>query len=80
MRALALNPALLDNFINPKKGQSELEPDFSEINAVIRNGINYVRRIHSGIPTWKRFLFPAAGVANCLGSWCWAPRVLVKPH
>ncbi|EOY1431427.1 type VI secretion system membrane subunit TssM [Yersinia enterocolitica] len=55
MRALALNPALLDNFINPKKGQSELEPDLSEINAVIRNGINYVRRIHSGIPTWKRF-------------------------
>ncbi|CNH99067.1 type VI secretion system membrane subunit TssM [Yersinia pekkanenii] len=55
MRALALNPALLDNFINPKKVQAELEPDLSEINAIIRNGINYVRRIHSGIPFWKRF-------------------------
>ncbi|ARB86373.1 MULTISPECIES: type VI secretion system membrane subunit TssM [Yersinia] len=55
MRALALNPALLDNFINPKKNQPEAGPDLSEINAMIRNGINYVRRIHSGIPTWKRF-------------------------
>ncbi|WP_145542604.1 type VI secretion system membrane subunit TssM [Yersinia mollaretii] len=55
MRALALNPALLDNFINPKKGKPELGPDFTEINAMIRNGINYVRRIHSGIPLWKRF-------------------------
>ncbi|CQI97673.1 icmf-related protein [Yersinia rohdei] len=55
MRALALNPALLDNFINSKKNQPEAGPDLSEINAIIRNGINYVRRIHSGIPTWKRF-------------------------
>ncbi|AHK21765.1 type VI secretion protein IcmF [Yersinia similis] len=56
VKALAKNPALLDNFIKHKKAaKPEAEAELSEVNAMIRNGMNYVRRIHSGIPAWRRF-------------------------
>jgi type VI secretion system protein ImpL len=56
VKALAKNPALLDNFIKNKKAvKPEVEAELSEVNAMIRNGMNYVRRIHSGMPAWRRF-------------------------
>lgn len=55
VRALAINPALLDNFLFTRKAKPVEDVDLSEINATIRDGMKYVRRIYSGLPVWKRF-------------------------
>ncbi|ANS44524.1 type VI secretion system membrane subunit TssM [Serratia inhibens] len=55
VRALSMNPALLDNLVK-KKVPTELDPiDSAAINAVIERGMRYMRRIQLTIPLWRRF-------------------------
>ncbi|WP_431224277.1 type VI secretion system membrane subunit TssM [Serratia sp. L9] len=55
MRALALDPALLDNFIKKKPAKQEERIEHAAINAVIEGGERYMRRIHRTVPIWRRF-------------------------
>ncbi|MGQ8776529.1 type VI secretion system membrane subunit TssM [Serratia sp. NA_112.1] len=55
VRALSINPGLLDNLVK-KKAPSELDPiDSKAINAVIEHGMRYMRRIQLTVPLWRRF-------------------------
>ncbi len=55
MRALALNPALLDNFIKKQAVEVEDPIDHKAIMSVIASGVRYMQRIHRALPWWKRF-------------------------
>ncbi|WON77489.1 type VI secretion system membrane subunit TssM [Serratia sp. UGAL515B_01] len=56
VRALALDPTLLDNFIKKKPVEVlEERPEYSAINSVIEGGERYMRRIHRSLPAWRRF-------------------------
>jgi type VI secretion system protein ImpL len=53
--ALAKNPQLLDKFRREKTPASDHDSQLPEIRAVIKQGMQYVARIHRAIPWWKRF-------------------------
>lgn len=55
MRALAVDPALLDHFIKKKPAELEERIEHAAINAVIEGGERYMRRIHRTMPIWRRF-------------------------
>ncbi|MGV3346085.1 type VI secretion system membrane subunit TssM [Enterobacteriaceae bacterium LUAb1] len=57
IRALAKNPRLLDKFTRKASVEKEDPLEHSEINAVIKGGVKYMRRIHRAVPFWRRFFY-----------------------
>ncbi|SFN56825.1 type VI secretion system protein ImpL [Izhakiella capsodis] len=57
LRAMTINPALLDRFIKSKPQVQQSDNDQKMISAIIKQGIRYMERIHRTAPLWQRFLF-----------------------
>ncbi|PIJ49618.1 hypothetical protein BL250_11800 [Erwinia sp. OLTSP20] len=57
LRALSANPALLDKFVKNKNKTVAPASQRGVMHAVIKEGINYIKRIQRNAPLWKRFLF-----------------------
>lgn len=57
LRAMTINPALLDRFIKNKPQEKQSVNEQKVIGNIIKQGIRYMQRIHRTAPLWQRFLF-----------------------
>lgn len=55
LRALAVNPRLLDSLVKKKASSIDDVIDKGAINAAISRAVQYLRRVQRTVPLWKRF-------------------------